>query len=148
MVIDGLDEVVPDEVQRLAESSREATAQISSLVKNIQVDTNDTIVTMDRTISQVVAGSRMAESAGQQMVASQKNTANLVRSVGEIAASSEQQARISNELRERAGSMVAQTQETSKELMEQLTQTKNLVQYARMLVQSVRVFKLPGEART
>ena len=139
--------VVADEVQRLAESSREATAQIASLVKNIQVDTNDTIVTMDRTISQVVAGSRMAESAGQQMIASQKTTASLVRSVGEIAASSEQQARISNELRERASSMLSQTQETSKELMEQLTQTKNLVQYARMLVQSVRVFKLPTQAR-
>jgi len=139
--------VVADEVQRLAESSREATAQIGSLVKNIQVDTNDTIVTMDRTISQVVAGSRMAESAGQHMVASQKTTASLVRSVGEIAASSEQQARISNELRERARGMLSQTQETSKELMEQLTQTKNLVQYARMLVQSVRVFKLPTQAR-
>jgi methyl-accepting chemotaxis protein len=139
--------VVADEVQRLAESSREATAQIASLVKNIQVDTNDTIVTMDRTISQVVAGSRMAESAGQQMIASQKNTATLVRSVGEIAASSEQQARISNELKDRASSMLSQTQETSKELVEQLTQTKNLVQYARMLVQSVRVFKLPTEAR-
>jgi len=139
--------VVADEVQRLAESSREATAQIASLVKNIQVDTNDTIVTMDRTISQVVAGSRMAESAGQQMIASQKTTASLVRSVGEIAASSEQQARISNELRQRASSMLLQTQETSKELVEQLTQTKNLVQYARMLVQSVRVFKLPTEAR-
>ena len=140
--------VVADEVQRLAESSREATAQIASLVKNIQVDTNDTIVTMDRTISQVVAGSRMAESAGQQMIASQKTTASLVRSVGEIAASSEQQARISNELRERASGMVSQTQETSKELVEQLTQTKNLVQYARMLVQSVRVFKLPTAARS
>ncbi len=139
--------VVADEVQRLAESSREATAQIASLVKNIQVDTNDTIVTMDRTISQVVAGSRMAESAGQQMIASQKTTASLVRSVGDIAASSEQQARISNELRRRASSMLLQTQETSKELVEQLTQTKNLVQYARMLVQSVRVFKLPTEAR-
>ena len=116
--------VVADEVQRLAESSREATAQIGSLVKNIQVDTNDTIVTMDRTISQVVAGSRMAQSAGQQMVASQKTTAMLVQSVGNIAASSEQQARISNGLRERASSMLAQTQETSQELMEQLTQTK------------------------
>ena len=82
------------------------------------------------------------------MIASQKTTASLVKSVGEIAASSEQQARISNELRERASSMLSQTQETSQELVEQLTQTKNLVQYARMLVQSVRVFKLPAEART
>jgi methyl-accepting chemotaxis protein len=81
------------------------------------------------------------------MIASQKTTASLVRSVGEIAASSEQQARISSELRERANGMLSQTQETSKELLEQLTQTKNLVQYARMLVQSVRVFKLPTEVR-
>jgi methyl-accepting chemotaxis protein len=81
------------------------------------------------------------------MIASQKTTASLVRSVGEIAASSEQQARISNELRQRASSMLSQTQETSKELVEQLTQTKNLVQYARMLVQSVGVFKLPTGAR-
>ena len=44
--------------------------------------------------------------------------------------------------------MLSQTQETSQELVEQLTQTKNLVQYARMLVQSVRVFKLPAQART
>jgi methyl-accepting chemotaxis protein len=90
----------------------------------------------------------MAESAGHQMIASQKTTASLVRSVGEIAASSEQQARISNELRQRANGMLSQTQETSKELVEQLTQTKNLVQYARMLVQSVRVFKLPTEAKS
>ncbi|MDX1434998.1 MAG: methyl-accepting chemotaxis protein, partial [Gammaproteobacteria bacterium] len=137
--------VVADEVQRLAESSREATSQIAGLVKNIQIDTNDTIVTMDRTISQVVEGSRMAESAGQNMVASQRSTASLVASVRQIAASSEQQAKISNDLRVRASSVLSQTRATSRELVEQLTQTKNLVQYARMLVQSVRVFKLPAE---
>jgi hypothetical protein len=43
--------------------------------------------------------------------------------------------------------MLSQTQETSKELLEQLTQTKNLVQYAKMLIQSVRMFKLPTAAR-
>ena len=139
--------VVADEVQRLAESSRDATAQIASLVKNIQVDTNDTIVTMDRTISQVVEGSRMAETAGRQMVASQQTTASLVSAVGQIAASSEQQARISSELRNRASGILEQTQATSRELVEQLTQTKNLVQYARMLVHSVRVFKLPAEVK-
>jgi len=135
--------VVADEVQRLAESSREATSQISSLVKNIQVDTNDTIVTMDRTISQVVEGSRMAESAGQQMHESQETTARLVDAVRQIAAGSQQQAQISSDLRGRAASILEQTQATTNELVEQLTQTKNLVQYARMLVQSVRVFKLP-----
>jgi len=43
--------VVAEEVQKLAENARESTAEISSLVRNIQVDTGDTISTMDRTIA-------------------------------------------------------------------------------------------------
>ena len=135
--------VVADEVQRLAESSREATAQIASLVKNIQVDTNDTIVTMDRTISQVVDGSHMARSAGEQMSANQALTGRLVSSVREIADGSEEQAKIGIELRTRAEGMTTRTRETGQEVAEQLEHTKNLVRYARMLLQAVRVFKLP-----
>ena len=135
--------VVADEVQRLAESSREATAQIASLVKNIQVDTNDTIVTMDKTISQVVDGSHMAESAGEQMTANQETTERLVEAVQEIAKSSAEQARISNELRGRASSIVDGSRATAEELTEQLVQTRNLVKFAKVLLQSVRVFKLP-----
>ena len=135
--------VVADEVQRLAESSREATAQIASLVKNIQVDTNDTIVTMDKTISQVVDGSHMAESAGEQMTANQETTERLVEAVQEIAKSSEEQARISNELRGRASGIVEGSRATAEELTEQLVQTRNLVKFAKVLLQSVRVFKLP-----
>ena len=67
----------------------------------------------------------------------------MVESVRQIAAGSQQQAQISSDLRGRAASILEQTQATTNELVEQLTQTKNLVQYARMLVQSVRVFKLP-----
>ena len=46
--------VVADEVQRLAESSRNATGQIAALVKNIQVETNDSIANVEQTISKVV----------------------------------------------------------------------------------------------
>lgn len=135
--------VVADEVQRLAESSREATGQIASLVKNIQVDTNDTIVTMDRTISQVVEGSHMAESAGQQMSTNRELTGKLVASVAEIAKGSQEQAEIGTQLQSRASDMLNRSRATMQEVTEQTTQTKNLVKYARMLLQTVRVFKLP-----
>jgi methyl-accepting chemotaxis protein len=59
--------VVADEVQRLAERSKEATDQISKLVNNIQNETNDTMATMDRAISEVVKGGELAEQAAKQV---------------------------------------------------------------------------------
>ncbi|MDM8547191.1 methyl-accepting chemotaxis protein [Candidatus Venteria ishoeyi] len=135
--------VVADEVQRLAESSRNATSQISALVKNIQVETNDTIATMDKTIGQVVEGSRLAERAGEQMKETQGTTANLVKVVEQIAMASQQQARISNELREHALSIQATSEETGRQLQEQIVQTDQLVEYANQLIESIRVFRLP-----
>jgi methyl-accepting chemotaxis protein len=135
--------VVADEVQRLSESSREATAQIAGLIKSIQVDTNDTVVTMDRTIAQVVDGSRMAESAGQRMQETQAATGRLVQAVLRIAAGSQQQAKISAELRDRAQGIVAGTAATAKQLTTQLGETRKMVQYAKALTESVQVFKLP-----
>lgn len=136
--------VVAEEVQRLAESSRDATRQIGGLVKNMQVDTNDTIVTMDRTIAQVVEGSRTAETAWQQMSLTQEATTELVDAVREIADASDAQAKLSGKLRDRAVAMVQRTRQTLQEVLDQLRYTKALVQYARQLITSVKVFKLPA----
>lgn len=137
--------VVAEEVQRLAESSRNATSQISTLVKNIQVDTADTMATMNKTITQVVQGSELAERAGAQMRATRETTEQLVHSVEQIAAHSTEQARVSEELRERGARIQRSTLDTSKELEEQAVQTNQLVQYSKQLLESVRLFKLPEE---
>ena len=55
--------MVADEVQRLAENAREATAEISSMVNNIRIETADAVNTMNKLISQVAEGTRLAESA-------------------------------------------------------------------------------------
>jgi len=136
--------VVADEVQRLAENAREATAQISTLVSSIQVETADTVNAMNLAISQVVEGSRMAEQAGEQMKKTQQTTADLVASVQQIAARSQDQARASNALLERARQIQNSTVLTGQRLLEQNEYTGNLVGYAKSLVDSVRVFKLPA----
>jgi len=136
--------VVADEVQRLAESSRNATSQISALVKNIQVETNDTIATMDKTINQVVEGSRLAERAGEQMKETQHTTADLVQVVEQITIASREQAKISDELRERAKTIQLSTHETARQLEEQTIQTDRLVNYSKQLMESIHVFKLPS----
>lgn len=73
--------VVADEVQRLAERSKEATDQIAKLVSNIQMETNDTMATMDRAIGDVVRGGELAEQAAQQVTHLDELGGNLLASV-------------------------------------------------------------------
>jgi twitching motility protein PilJ len=140
--------VVADEVQRLAENARQATEQIASLVGNIQIETMDTVTTMNTVITQVVEGSRLAEQAGEQMRETQHTTAALGKSVREIAESSQSQAMISNELRNRAGQIVESTLQTNQQLEAQGEQTARLLGFSSRLVEAVNVFKLPGQQTT
>jgi methyl-accepting chemotaxis protein len=136
--------VVADEVQRLAENARQATQQISALVNNIQIETADTVSTMNDAISQIVEGSRLAEQAGQQMHMTQQSTAQLVASVKQIAISSEEQAKAGQEFMSRAETLLKSNQQASERLHEQSGHTNSLVEYAKQLLMTVRVFKLPG----
>ena len=136
--------VVANEVQRLAENSREATAEISSLVKNIQVDTSDTVTTMNSVISHVVEGTQLAELAGERMQETQNITNELVDSVNEIAHRAKEQLAVSGQLRNRAETIKDSTDKTHTRLHEQSELAQNLVLDAAELVSSVQVFKLPA----
>ncbi|MBI3776456.1 MAG: methyl-accepting chemotaxis protein, partial [Gammaproteobacteria bacterium] len=135
--------VVADEVQRLAENARDATAQISTLVSNIQLETADTVATMNTVITQVVEGTRLAEQAGVHMRTNRDSTEVLVSSVRKIVSSSAQQTQISGELQVRARQIQDSTKQTRDQLQEQTQHTKRLVQYAKSLLTAVQVFKLP-----
>lgn len=136
--------VVADEVQRLAENSRQATQQIAALVNNIQVETSDTVNTMNDAIAQIVEDSRLAEQAGQQMQLTQQTTSELVASVRQIAANSTEQAKAGQELLARAETLKQSSQRASSLLHEQSDNTNSLVEYAKELLATVRVFKLPA----
>jgi methyl-accepting chemotaxis protein len=136
--------VVAEEVQRLAESSRQATQQIAQLVNNIQIETSDTINTVNRTISQVVAGSDLAAKSGQQMRETQQSTASLVELVKRITSSAQVQMKITTELRNRVHQIGASTEKTAAEILLQSEATADLSKSADRLVESVRVFKLPN----
>jgi methyl-accepting chemotaxis protein len=135
--------VVADEVQRLAENARQATQQIAALVSNIQMETVDTVNTMNTAITQIVEGSRLAEQAGQQMQLTGAATADLAASVKQIATTSTTQARAGQELLVHAASIKHNSEQNSLQLQEQSGQTSNLVEYAKQLLATVRVFKLP-----
>ena len=139
--------VVAEEVQRLAESSRQATQQIAQLVNNIQIETADTINTVNRTISQVVSGSELAAKSGAQMRETQQSTASLVELVKRITSSAQVQMKITTELRNRVHQIGASTEKTAAEILLQSEATADLSKSADRLVESVRVFKLPTTSR-
>lgn len=140
--------VVADEVQRLAENAQDATGQISTLVNNIQVETADTVTTMNRLISQVVEGTRLAEQAGVRMNETKETTAGLVASIQQIASNAQSQIEVNKRLRERAESVLETTHQTASQLRDQSAMTESLVKYARQLLMTVRVFKLPVMKKT
>lgn len=137
--------VIAEEIQRLAESSRESTGQISTLVRNIQQETNTTIETMDKTIEQVVDGSVKAEDAAQQMQKVLKTTSELVSAVDQIAVASKDQVSISKDLKHKAENILKSTQVTGQELLSLTGLSRNMSDYAQQLVTSVDVFTLGDE---
>ena len=139
--------VIAEEIQRLAESSRESTGQISTLVRNIQQETNTTIETMDKTIEQVVDGSMKAEDAADQMKKVLDTTSELVTAVDEIAIASKDQVSISKDLKNKAENILKSTQVTGQELLSLTGLSRNMSDYAQQLVTSVDVFTL-GEDST
>ncbi len=134
--------VVAEEVQRLAESSRNATAQIATLVKNIQIETVDASETMARTIEQVVTGSKLADDAGRIMEESRDITAQLAEMVNNIATMSEDQATAGQGLQQDAEKLRDNTEQTAAKIIEQNAETEKLSQYSTQLRGSVESFKL------
>ena len=135
--------VVAEEVQRLAENARQATGQISVLVQNIQIETGDTVNSVNRTIDQVVRGSDLAQLSGQQMRETREATGRLVALVEKIAVSTQEQMGVASALRQGARLIDTSTQQTASQLEAQTRVARGLAVASNDLIDAVSVFKLP-----
>jgi len=138
--------VVADEVQRLAERAANATKQIESLVRTIQADTNEAVVSMERSTTDVVGGALLAENAGAALEEIEQVSNQIASLVQNISASSRQQtsgaqdiARNMQVLRE----ISAQTAENSSATTNSIGK---LAQLSAQLRKSVAGFRLPPGA--
>jgi twitching motility protein PilJ len=84
--------VVADEVQRLAERAANATKQIEVLVRTIQTDTNEAVVSMERSTTDVVGGALLAENAGAALDEIEQVSNQIASLVQNISASARAQA--------------------------------------------------------
>ena len=80
--------VVADEVQRLAERASAATKQIGALVKTIQTDTNEAVISMEQTTTEVVQGANLAQDAGvalEEIEGTSRDLAQLIHTISDAA---------------------------------------------------------------
>lgn len=77
--------IMAQEVQRLAESSAEASKQIDMLIKDIQQDTAVAVASMEQTTSQVVDGTRLNDEAGRILEDISKTSEQIARNMSGVA---------------------------------------------------------------
>ncbi|HFD80123.1 MAG TPA: chemotaxis protein [Gammaproteobacteria bacterium] len=135
--------VVADEVQRLAERSSNATKQIEALVKTIQTDTNEAVISMEQSTAGVVNGARLAEESGGALDEIMKVSEAVSELVQNISASARQQSKAAASISETMHVIQEITTQTSAGTNETSASIGNLASLAEEMSNSVAGFKLP-----
>ena len=136
--------VVADEVQRLAERSGNATKQIEALVKTIQTDTNEAIISMEQSTTGVVSGARLAQDAGEALREIERVSIHLAGLVQSISHAARQQSVAAGNISETMNVIREIAIQTSVGSNETAASIGNLADLADDLRTSVSGFKLPG----
>ncbi|PIE41558.1 MAG: chemotaxis protein, partial [Gammaproteobacteria bacterium] len=135
--------VVADEVQRLAERASAATKQIEALVKTIQTDTNEAVISMESTTSEVVRGARLAQDAGVALEEIENVSSNLADLIQNISNAARQQAASAGHISNTMNVIQEITSQTSAGTTATANSIGNLAELAVQMRNSVAGFKLP-----
>ena len=138
--------VVADEVQRLAERSTNATKQIEVLVRTIQSDTNEAVVSMERSTTDVVGGALLAENAGAALDEIEQVCNQIASLVQNISSSARQQAGAAADVTRRTTKLREISEQTGKATTATAASISKLSELASQLRQTVAGFTLPSVA--
>jgi twitching motility protein PilJ len=137
--------VVADEVQRLAERSTNATKQIEVLVRTIQADTNEAVVSMERSTTDVVGGALLAENAGAALDEIEQVSNQIASLVQNISSSARQQAGSAADVTRRTTRLREISEQTGKATSATAAAISKLSELASQLRKTVAGFTLPTE---
>jgi len=135
--------VVADEVQRLAERVGNATKQIESLVKTIQSDTQEAMLSMEQTTTNVVEGAHIAENAGRSLEEIESVSSSLAEQIRVIAQAAREQLNEAARIRETMSRISEETNVSAMNSQVSANKVGQLTNLAQELQNSVAGFKLP-----
>ena len=90
--------VVADEVRKLAERTTKATKEISTMINQIQKDTNEAVKSIEEGNNEVGRGKQLAEKAGHSLDQIIKGSAEVIDVINQVAAASEEQSSASEQI--------------------------------------------------
>lgn len=135
--------VVADEVQRLAERSSSATRQIETLVRAIQADTNEAVISMEQTTAEVVRGAHLAQDAGVALAEIEHVSQDLAALIQGISNAAQQQTSSAGQISHTMAVIQQITSQTSADSTTTAESIGNLARMASELRRSVSGFTLP-----
>ncbi|MBS0380450.1 MAG: methyl-accepting chemotaxis protein [Proteobacteria bacterium] len=136
--------VVADEVQRLAERAANATKQIEVLVRTIQTDTNEAVVSMERSTTDVVGGALLAENAGAALEEIEQVSNQIASLVQNISGSSRQQTGAAQNIARNMGVLKEISAQTAETTTATSAAIAKLAELSAGLRRSAAGFRLPG----
>src|SRR6202046_2371592 len=138
----------PGAASRLSERAANATKQIEVLVRTIQTDTNEAVVSMERSTTDVVGGALLAENAGAALQEIEQVSNQIASLVQNISASARGQSTVAQNiarnmqvLREISAQSADSTSATSQAIAK-------LADLSASLRKSITGFRLPGSTDT
>ena len=135
--------VVADEVQRLAERSANATKQIEVLVRTIQSDTNEAVVSMERSTTDVVGGALLAENAGAALEEIEQVSNQIAMLVQNISGSAREQSNAAQRILRNMGQLEEISAQTDQSTSATTASISKLSKLASELRRSIAGFRLP-----
>lgn len=105
--------VVADEVRKLAERTTKATKEIATMIRTIQLDTEEAVVSMNEGTKEVEIGKNLAEQSGKSLGDIVKAANSVVDVVTQVAAASEEQSSAAEQITKNIESISTVTHESA-----------------------------------
>jgi twitching motility protein PilJ len=137
--------VVADEVQKLAERSAGATKKIEVLVSTIQSDTNEAVMSMERSTTDVVGGALLAENAGAALEEIEQVSHQIASLVQNISGSSKEQTSVAGAITKNMHVLREISTKTTESTTAASSAISKLSELASQLRRSVAGFTLPDQ---
>jgi twitching motility protein PilJ len=138
--------VVADEVQKLAERSTAATKKIEVLVSTIQSDTNEAVMSMERSTTDVVGGALLAENAGAALDEIEQVSHQIASLVHNISGSAKEQTSVASAITKNMHVLREISTKATESTAAASTAISKLAELASQLRRSVAGFTLPAGA--
>jgi len=134
--------VVADEVRKLAERTRNSTAEIARMIELVQHETEQSVAAMDTAAPQVQQGLALANEASGMLGEITRQAQDSLRNVQDVVRATVQQASTATDLAQQMEKISAMSLETHGAMKENTAAVADLEQISSRLRQQVGRFKL------